>query len=303
MARLTHRVASGLSACVPGPRLGPVVADEGDVTPRAPRSVFELLADSDRPGGYLLLMDRIRQSYVDLDDPTYLDFEYMQAFADLIDALPAGPLAVTHVGGGACTLARYIAATRPGSPQIVLEPDTSVSDLVRARLPFARGTRVRIRPVDGRSGLRALAESSADVVVLDAFHGGRVPPEVTTAEFFAEVARVLRPDGVLLANIADGPPGLFSRRLMATIGTVLPHRLMTGDSSVVRLRRFGNLVLAASRTELPVDAVRTAAARAMFPRTVLDGTRLREFVRGAAPLTDADPMRSPEPPENIWRVS
>ena len=60
----------------------------------------ELLADIDRPGGWLLLMDRIRQSYVDLDDPSYLDFEYVQAFADVIDALPAGPLAVTHVGKG-----------------------------------------------------------------------------------------------------------------------------------------------------------------------------------------------------------
>ena len=47
----------------------------------------------------------------------------MQAFADVLDALPAGPLAVTHVGGGGCTLARYLAATRPGSSQIVLEPD------------------------------------------------------------------------------------------------------------------------------------------------------------------------------------
>jgi hypothetical protein len=74
---------------------------------------IELLADENRPGGWLLLIDRIRQSYVDLDDPTYLDFEYMQAFADVLDALPEGPLAVTHVGGGGLAFARYVAATRP----------------------------------------------------------------------------------------------------------------------------------------------------------------------------------------------
>ena len=106
--------------------------------------VAELLADADRPGGWLLLLDRIRQSYVDLDDPSYLDFEYVQAFADVLDALPPGPLAVTHVGGGGCTMARYVAATRPGSPQIVLEPDAA-PDGTRARparlpLPLARGT-------------------------------------------------------------------------------------------------------------------------------------------------------------------
>jgi spermidine synthase len=170
----------------------------------------ELLADADRPGGWLLTIDRIRQSYVDLDDPTYLDFEYVQALADVLDALPPGPLAVTHIGGGACTFARYVAATRPGSPQIVLEPDAALTALVRARLPLPRTSRIRIRPVDGRGGVAALADASADVVVLDAFHGGRVPGELTTAEFMTEIARVLRPTGVLLANIADGPPVTYT---------------------------------------------------------------------------------------------
>jgi SAM-dependent methyltransferase len=282
-----------------------VAADEGDVTPQfegSRRAVVELLADSDRPGGFLLLMDRIRQSYVDLDDPTYLDFEYAQAFADVIDALPEGPLAVTHIGGGGCTLARYVGATRPGSSQIVLEPDAEMIAVVRGRLPFARRTRVRIRPVDGRSGIRALSDASADVVVLDAFHGGRVPAELTTAEFLADVARVLRPDGVLIANLADGPPGEFTRRFVAAIQRSFADVLITADAAVLKRRRFGNLVIAAGRADLPVDAITRAAARAMFPRGVLAGPQLRTFVRSAAPLTDADPMRSPEPPDEIWRV-
>src|SRR5690348_11370088 len=104
---------------------------------------IELLADADRPGGWLLLIDRIRQSYVDLEDPTYLDFEYAQAFADVLDALPPGPLCVTHIGGGGCTFARYVAAIRPGSTQVVLEPDAAVTDFVRTRLPFAKPAKIR----------------------------------------------------------------------------------------------------------------------------------------------------------------
>lgn len=273
-----------------------------DVTPGSAGGVVELLADEDRPGGWLLLLDRIRQSYVDLDDPSYLDFEYIQAFADVLDALPDGRLAVTHIGGGACTLARYIAQERPGSPQIVLEPDAALTALVRARLPFARGARVRIRPVGGRAGLGALAAASADVVVLDAFHGGRVPAELTTAEFMADVARVLRPSGVLLANVADGPPGVFIRRLAVTVHAALPSALVVADPAVLGRRRFGNVVLAASRGELPVAAVTRAAASAAFPRRVIAGADLDAFTGGAAPLTDADSMRSPEPPEQIWRV-
>jgi spermidine synthase len=268
---------------------------------RAPNSSLgqvELLADADRPGGWLLTIDRIRQSYVDLDDPTYLDFEYAQAFADVLDALPEGPLAVTHIGGGGCTLARYLAATRPGSSQIVLEPDSALIATVRARLPLPARSRIRVREVDGRTGVAALRDASADVVVLDAFHGGRVPEELTTREFLADVARVLRPGGVLLANVADGPPVEYTRRLVATIRTSLPELFVIAEPSVLKGRRFGNIVIAASREPLPVAEVRRAAASAAFPRTVTLG-----FGRGAKPLTDANSMRSPQPPEELWRVS
>jgi SAM-dependent methyltransferase len=262
----------------------------------------ELLADADRPGGWLLLTDRIRQSYVDLDDPTYLDFEYVQAFADVIELLPEGPLAVTHIGGAGCTLARYVAARRPGSSQIVFEPDAALTATVRARLPFAKGARIRIRPVDGRTGLGGLADESADVLVLDAYLGGRVPGEVTTAEFMAQAARVLRPDGLLLANLADGPPLRYSRRVARTVATSLPNVALRADPAVFRGRRFGNVVLAASRGELPVAGMARAAASAMFPQRVLAGAGFVGFVGAAKPLTDAAPMRSPAPPDDLWRV-
>jgi spermidine synthase len=260
-------------------------------------SRVELLADADRPGGWLLTVDRIRQSYVDLEDPTYLDFEYVQAIASVIDALPAGPLAVTHIGGGAWTLPRYVAATRPGSTQIVLEPDEEVTATVRARLPLPPRSRIRVRAVDGRSGIAALGDASADVVVLDAFSGGRVPHELTTLEFLTDVARVLRPSGVFLANVADGRSLTYSRRLVATVRKLLPQALVSTDTAVGKGRRFGNVVIAAARAGLPVAEVQRAAAAAPFPRSILLG-----FGRDARPLRDADPLRSPAPPDAIWRV-
>jgi spermidine synthase len=265
--------------------------------------VAELLADADRPGGWLLLIDRIRQSYVDLDDPTYLDFEYLRSAADVVDALPPGPLAVVHVGGGGCTFPRYIAATRPGSSQVVLEPDTALVELVRARLPLPRGARIRVRPQYGRDGVRGMRAGSADVMVIDAYQGGRVPGELTTQEFLEDVARVLRPDGVLLANLTDGPPLTYTRRVVATAYPVLPRVLLTGSSGVLGKRRYGNIVLAASRGRLPLRAVRQAAASATFPTRVLAGAALEALVGAdAQPLTDAAQMRSPRPPEEGWRV-
>jgi hypothetical protein len=121
-------------------------------------------------------------------------------------------------------------------------------------------------------------------------------------EFMADAARVLRPDGTLLVNVADGPPQQFSRRLLAAIRSALPSAAAVADPAVLKGRRFGNVVLAASRGDLPVEAMSRAAARAMFPRRVLAGAQLVTFVGKSTPLTDADPMRSPAPPDAAWRV-
>jgi hypothetical protein len=270
---------------------------------RGPR--LELLADDDRPGGWLMLVDRVRQSYVDLCDPTYLDFDYIQSFADVVDALPAGPLTVTHVGGGACTFARYVAHVRPGSPQLVLEPDEEVTALMRARLPLPLGHQIRIRQAEGRAAVSVLPDSSIDVAVVDAFADGRVPAPMVTVEFFAEVARVLRPAGVLLANLPDGGPGggHYVRRATAAARTVLPEALLRADPAVFKEHRFGNVVLAAARERLPVGPVARSAAGAPLPQTVLAGDALARFIGGAAAFTDADCAPSPIPPDALWRVS
>lgn len=263
----------------------------------------ELLADADRPSGWMLLLDRIRQSYVDLDDPTYLDFEYMRWIAHVVDAAPHGPLAVTHLGAGAATLVRYIAATRPGSTQIVCEPDVELTDLVRAELPFRRDVRVRIRAVDGRTGIAALGKASADLVVLDAFAGGRVPAELGTAEFATEVSRVLRLGGTFLANVGDGATLTYTRRFLAAMSTRLTHAMLVTDKSVLNGRRYGNIVLAASGRPLPLEPIRRGLLGEPFPVQVVTGAELTRWRGGAAAFTDADAQRSPGPPEETWRVA
>src|SRR5215217_5309163 len=77
----------------------------------------ELLRDLDRPNGWLLSVDGVAQSYVDLDNPTHLEFEYVRRIGDVLDRLsePGKSMDAVHIGGGACTIPRYVAATRPGS--------------------------------------------------------------------------------------------------------------------------------------------------------------------------------------------
>lgn len=266
-----------------------------------PRPRIELVADAERPGGYLLLMDDVRQSYVDLADPTYLDFEYVQYLASVLETRPAGPLAVTHIGGGGLTLPRYLQEVRPGSVQIVLEPNTELTELVRARLPLPRYHRIRIRPVEGRQGVAALGDRSADLMILDAYADGRVPPSLSTAEFFADAARVLRADGLLLANLVDEPGFGYLSRVLAAMATSFSDLVLVSSTDVLRGRRFGNVVVAAARRRLDIDELRRRLARQPFPVGVRAGAAL-DAVRGSArPWTDAEPGESPEPVRG-WRV-
>jgi len=240
--------------------------------PDAGPGAVQLTGDRDRPGAWTLLVDGTPQSHVDLGDPQHLEFEYMRRIGHLVDlAAPAGhPLRVLHLGGGGLTLARYVAATRPGSSQLAVESDAALAELVRRRLPLdqrgrrgggGRAGRVRVRVADARAVLAEVPAGSFDVVVADLFTGGRTPAHVTSAEFTVAVARALAPAGMYVTNVGDGPPLAHARARVATVLAVFPHACLVADAAVLRGRRFGNLVVAAARRELPVAGLarRTAA--------------------------------------------
>jgi len=264
---------------------------------------FELVRD-DR-GGVTVILDGSPQSHVQLDDPGLLAFEYVQHLGLVLDTLPPGPLAVTHVGGAGLTLARYVNHVRPGSPQIVLEPDAALTELVRRELPLPRQHRIRVRPVDGLQGMAQLAHASADVVVLDAYAGGQVPAELTTTAYLIDVARVLRPDGVALVNLADEPGLRYVARVLASVGVtgLFPATALVATHEVLKAKRFGNVVAVVGRGSLDVGAIRRAVARAPFPTGVRSGAELVRLTAGARPFTAADATSSPPPPSlPCWRL-
>ena len=259
----------------------------------------ELLRDADRPAGWELSVDGVPQSYVDLTDPTHLEFAYVRLLGDLVDLAgdPGAPLAVLHLGGGAGTLARYVAATRPGSRQLVVEHDAALVDLVRGQLG-SQGFRFRVG--DARAELARLQGAASDVVVGDVFSGSRIPPHLTTLEHLGEVRRVLRPGGTYAGNVGDGGGLAFTRGQAATLRTAFAHVLLAADPGVLRGRRFGNLVLAASDAPLPEAQLRRRAARAAGTARVVAGDELAAFAGGAAVVTDATARPSPAPPPEVF---
>jgi spermidine synthase len=198
---------------------------------------------------YVLAVDGMEQSAVDLDDPTHLVFDYMRRIGDLIDALepPApSPIRVLHVGGAAMTLARYVAATRPHSGQTVLEPNEEVIALVRVQAPIPRRSGIKVRAVDGYTGIQQLRDNVHDLVILDAFAAGTVPAELTSADFVEQVRRILAPNGAFVANLVDRSPFPLIRSMVArTFGTVV----VGAEPATLKGRRSGNVLVACG--ELP----------------------------------------------------
>ncbi|MEN3586523.1 fused MFS/spermidine synthase [Streptomyces sp. ZYX-F-203] len=268
------------------------------------RGTARLMPDVDRERAWLLTVDGAPQSYVDLDAPEHLEFEYTRRLGHVLDvAAPPGlPLDALHLGGGALTLPRYLAATRPGSRQDVVEVDRRLWELVAERLPLPDACGVALHVANARAWLADAPEKSADVLVADVFGGARVPAEVASLGYAREAERVLRGDGVYLANLADAAPFAFVRSQLATFRTVFEEVLVIAEPGVLRGRRFGNLVLVAAHR--PVDTVglaRRIAADA-FPARVVRGDALRDLVGGAAPVRDEDAVPSPEPPEGAFRL-
>jgi spermidine synthase len=210
------------------------------------------------------------------------------------------PLDVLHLGGGALTLARYVAVTRPGSRQRVVEIDEPLTDLVRAHLPMPRNARIRVRAGDARAALETMRPATADVVVGDVFAGARTPAHLTTVEYAAQVHRVLRGGGVYAANVADGPPLRFARASVATLAAVFGHVCLLAEPGTLRGRRFGNLVAVASDAPLPVAALTRRCAADPMPSRVVEGADLRRFAGNARPVHDAEAQPSPEPPPGVF---
>lgn len=221
-----------------------------------PTGTVHLERDPDDPRGVTVHVNGVPSSYVHLDDPSVLAFEYMQQMACVIEQLPPGPVRAVHLGAAGCSMARQVAASRPGSRQIAVDPDPTLLELARGWFGLPRAPELRLRAADGRAALAGMRDASADVVIRDAFAPDRTPEHMTTSEFLAEVARVLRPGGVYLANVADRPPLALARSEVATAlaaRALDPGRAawsdvaLVAEPAVLKGRRYGNLVLVAVR--------------------------------------------------------
>ena len=241
-----------------------------------------LEADPANPGGYTLLLDDLSHSYVDLRDPTHLNFNYVRWIAKAIDAANPGkaPLDVVFIGGGGFTLPRWLEATRPGSHSEVLEVDGELVEFDEEHLGLRETDSIEISVGDARIGMLDIPDGSADVVVGDAFGNLSVPWHLATAEWTEEVKRVLAPGGLYALNVIDYPPLDLQRAETATLLEAFDHvRIVTYGAEERPLG--GNAVILASDRPIPA-----AAATNNQLATTLSFSEVERFAEDAEVLRD-----------------
>ncbi|WP_104180493.1 spermidine synthase [Arthrobacter sp. B0490] len=264
----------------PSPEIGEFPIDTG---------TCELEPDPYTPDGWVLRINGVPSSHIDLADPLHLDFEYMRWIASLVDSRWASSdrLRVLHLGGGACSLARRFAASHPQARQVVVELDGRLAELVRGWFDLPRAPLVRIRVGEARAVTESLSEGSRDLVIRDVFAGAVTPPPLTTREFTEAAKRVLADDGVYLVNCGDSPNLAMARREAATIAAAFTSTVIIADPAMLKGRRYGNVIIAGSDAPLGEDPGLTRELLGGgVPAHLWRDARVRTFAAGAQLLTD-----------------
>jgi hypothetical protein len=192
-------------------------------------------------------------SYIDLADVTRLEFEYMRWLRIVLQV--AGARRVVHVGGGACALARALAAEDPGGRQEVCEVDADILAFAREHLGLRRGPALRVRHADGRDHIAAQPNCSWDAIVIDAFVGARVPARLITVEALMDAARVAP---LTLINVVDDRSAREVNATASAMASAYPRVWTLGHQP-------GNTIVVGCTAAPVPDLVRIAARAAADP--------------------------------------
>ncbi|HEY7470593.1 MAG TPA: fused MFS/spermidine synthase [Acidimicrobiia bacterium] len=244
-----------------------------------------VLADPERPSGRLLVLDTASNSYVDLTDPTHLEFRYLRLMVDVIDVETVdGPLDVVSIGGGGFTLPGYLDAVRPGTTHVVLEIDESLIEIGRRDLGF--GDEAVVRVGDARRSIETVPSESADLVVGDAFSGLTVPWHLTTVEFVETVSSKLAPDGIYTLNVIDTGDLGFARAEAATLLEAFEHVAVLAPPDYLIGAGGGNFVLVGSDQPIDLGSIEESVRGRGGVEVGVAGVALTRFIGDARPLFD-----------------
>ncbi|QGU04383.1 spermidine synthase [Corynebacterium comes] len=263
----------------------------------------ELVPDDFFPDAWTLMINGVPSSHVQIGRPEVLEFEYMRWIAAIVEQqvashLDPDSLRVTHLGGAACSMARYFADLWPKSRHTVVELDARLAAYVREWFDIPRAPTVKIRVGEAGEITGDFYPASREVIIRDVFAGAKTPASLTTPSFFRAAHAALIPGGLYVANCGDYSSLMATRAELAGMAEVFDHVAVIADPPMLKGRRYGNIILIGSDRELPAEGSTGAASLARVllggavPAHYKDEAWTRALFRGTAPRADGPDIPS-----------
>lgn len=232
-------------------------------------------------GARLLTLNNVPQSIVYVDDPARLGFDYARWISVVIDAIapPGKPIRSLMLGGGAYTLPRFIAATRPGSRQVVVEADRPLTEFVARELPLPADADVELLVADALDALKGLPSGEFDLVINDVYQVTHLPSHLTGVDVAAEMARVLKPEGLYTLNVLDLEELRATRAQLAGLRTAFADTCLVCAHTELGTKEFINAVVAATNAEagIPLADLKSASLERLVPVALMHGEIIDRF--------------------------
>ena len=144
------------------------------------------------------------QSAVSLSGSSRPVFWYTNELAAL--TLKQSPQKVLVLGGGTFTLPRYLADKLPNAKIDVVEIDPELKDIAKKYFYYDSPSNVNLIFSDARTYVNQ-SKSTYDVIIADVYGDSYIPFSLMTKEYGEAIAKLLDPNGVVLANIVGGTAG------------------------------------------------------------------------------------------------
>jgi spermidine synthase len=202
----------------------------------------------------VVALDYLIHGYVDLGDPTYLNYDYERIYRDVARRYIGSRRRVSafFLGGGSFTFPRWLLAEWPGSRAVVAEIDPLVVEANYRATGLPRDTPIRTIVMDARNAVEDLPSGQQfDFFFGDAFNDLSVPYHLTTVEFTRQVATHLAPDGAYMLNVIDNfESGLLLGSVVNTLQRVFRHVYVFCTEPDGVGQRRDTFVVAASKVPL-----------------------------------------------------
>lgn len=184
-------------------RLGPA----GDPTvlfeQPSPFGTVQVLEQPDGLRELYLTPGGARQTALYPGRPLELVLDYTRVAQVGLALVPADArLLYVGLGGGAMPM--YARRMRPMARISAVDIDPVVVRVAQEWFGFDPDWGMRAYVGDGAEFIAGRSDAAWHMIVLDAFSVDGVPEALSTPEFFEDVRRVLRPEGVVVANVHTG---------------------------------------------------------------------------------------------------